>query len=1353
MRLRSAVLGLLLLVVLAGGLTAVRGGLLRSSSTAAVCPPGFESRADRIAEESRAERAGVASQDELDAEKRGEAGTRVIAEQPECAARKRPEPRGELMTIQEESAKRYGRESGDVREGARAAAVARAQAIEARGRTLPGTGGTWQPAGKGPLIFDDPRYDEVNGSGLSEVQGRPSDFALDPATGRVYAAIGEGGVWVSDDRGGSWRSIGDNLPTQAIGGIAFSPADGGTVIITTGDNVFGGGGTFAGMGAFRSSDGGATWTKATGIPEGIISFRVAVDPSNPNVVYAATGGGLFRSADAGRSYENVALPVGDCAGKPAQGACFLANMVTDVVVQGPANDRTPGAKPGAVVAAVGWRAGNKVNVRGFVESPGNGIYRSDTGAPGTFAKAGQPTNTDDIGRVELGEASGPQQDHNYIYAIVEDAGKFNGEPAGIDTPGNSGPAPNRTYLNGIYVSDDFGASWTLMQDGDSLSSDPTSGSALTGTACATGYCPGIQAWYNLYIRPDTTVQTEDGVPTRLVFGLEEIWGAEQPGGLGGPTKFEVVAPYYSGDTCLFLNLELPACPTTAGDPTQANTTTHPDQHSAIWVPESDGGVTLMVAHDGGVNAQRLGAPGTADDALSPDRWGRGANRGFNTLLPYDAQVAKDGVIYAGLQDNGEMRIEPDGKQYAVYGGDGGFSAVDPDNSDIAYEQYVLNDISATTDGGKTWTAIPPPTDTYQFINPFVMDPLQAKHLLTAGTSVYERVADPTSGDWTEVFDLGTRDNPGTDTAGSTADPNNLVSAVDVRSIPGAGGGSAPAGSKPADLPEEEGGAGTVPGGGTGAPGTFDDREFTIAPGERAGQATILVKWASDVDDWDLRVLKDVNGTLTQVGSSAQGGTTSEQVVLTNPGPGRYVIRVDNYLARGTFTSQVAFTPGGGTDVGEASAAYVAFCAPCDVLNSTTFSRGLATNVKPDGSVGRKLKSDNWRIAAAKGLPNQYLTSVQLDPADPKTVYVTAGGYSRRWLRPGALGESDPGRGHVFKSTDAGETFTDITGDLPDVPANWSLIRNGQLVVATDVGVFTSRDTNGGTWEQLGDGLPAAPVFTLELKPKASPSEPDTLIAATQGRGVYRYVFADPAKGGAAAGGGGGTPGTTPTTPATPTMTGASCVAGNGFRSVAARPRGRGATLAFSRRVRRPVTVDVFQTSRGRTVLPERLIARFSRRTSSVSWNGRANRRGRRVTDGVYIVRWVMRYTERGRARTDVRRVVLRRSGGRFRLQAPHYRKASCGLLESFKLERPVFGGPRNRDLLVAFRLSKAATVRVEVLRGTRVVRRLTSGRRQPGRTVRLRFPAKTARRGEYRVRLTVTQGSQRIVSTLTSRRL
>src|SRR5206468_4535176 len=90
----------------------------------------------------------------------------------------------------------------------------------------------------------------------------------------------------------------------------------------------------------------------------------------------------------------------------------------------------------------------------------------------------------------------------------------------------------------------------------------------------------------------------------------------------------------------------------------------------------------------------------------------------------------------------------------------------------------------------------------------------------------------------------------------------------------------------------------------------------------------------------------------------------------------------------------------------------------------------------------------------------------------------------------------------------GETFKDISGNLPDAQATWSVVRNGQLVVSTAVGVFISKGTDGGTYALLGSGLPPVATYSMTLKP----GDPNTLVAATFGRGVYRYTFADPKPG-------------------------------------------------------------------------------------------------------------------------------------------------------------------------------------------------------------------------------------------------
>jgi hypothetical protein len=123
------------------------------------------------------------------------------------------------------------------------------------------------------------------------------------------------------------------------------------------------------------------------------------------------------------------------------------------------------------------------------------------------------------------------------------------------------------------------------------------------------------------------------------------------------------------------------------------------------------------------------------------------------------------------------------------------------------------------------------------------------------------------------------------------------------------------------------------------------------------------------------------------------------------------------------------------------------------------------------------------------------------------VFVTLGGYTRRWVPPGAVGDANAqiGVGHVFRSTDGGDSFVDVTGNLPDVPATWVELRGDQLLVGTDVGAFASQTggayATAATFAPFKD-LPAVPVSSIVLKP----GDPNTAVVAAFGRGVWTYGF-------------------------------------------------------------------------------------------------------------------------------------------------------------------------------------------------------------------------------------------------------
>jgi photosystem II stability/assembly factor-like uncharacterized protein len=122
----------------------------------------------------------------------------------------------------------------------------------------------------------------------------------------------DGGAWKSDDYGRTWTPIFDREPTQSIGAIAVAPSDPNVIYVASGEGLARPD-LSVGDGIYKSTDAGKTWTHVW-TEEGEQIPALAVDPHNPNRVFAAVLGhpygpnpdrGIFRSTDGGQSWRKI----------------------------------------------------------------------------------------------------------------------------------------------------------------------------------------------------------------------------------------------------------------------------------------------------------------------------------------------------------------------------------------------------------------------------------------------------------------------------------------------------------------------------------------------------------------------------------------------------------------------------------------------------------------------------------------------------------------------------------------------------------------------------------------------------------------------------------------------------------------------------------------------------------------------------------------------------------------------------------------------------------------------------------------------------------------------------------------
>ncbi len=150
--------------------------------------------------------------------------------------------------------------------------------------------------------------------GPTNVSGRVADVAAADhgASRRLYAGTCCGGVWKSDDLGQTWQVVFDQAASTSIGALAVAPSNPDIVWVGTGEsNIFRS--SYSGVGVYKSVDNAKTWRHMGLTDTGTIG-RIVVHPTNPNIVYVASAGhewtenetrGVFKTTDGGKSWQKA----------------------------------------------------------------------------------------------------------------------------------------------------------------------------------------------------------------------------------------------------------------------------------------------------------------------------------------------------------------------------------------------------------------------------------------------------------------------------------------------------------------------------------------------------------------------------------------------------------------------------------------------------------------------------------------------------------------------------------------------------------------------------------------------------------------------------------------------------------------------------------------------------------------------------------------------------------------------------------------------------------------------------------------------------------------------------------------
>jgi len=453
--------------------------------------------------------------------------------------------------------------------------------------------------------------------------GRVNCIAFHPTDiNTFWIGTPSGGLWKTTDGGVNWKTTTDYLSCLGVSDIAVNQSNPDILYIATGD--VDAGETYS-IGVLKSIDGGISWD-TTGLSyktsDKLTVARIKISPANDNTLVAATDKGIYLSNDAGMSWTQS--------------------------IEGKFKDIEYKTDNPSVVFAASYSTGEAQ------------IFRSLDGGK-SFDALNTGIAPDNVNRIELAVTPANPL---VIYALCSDAGDDG--------------------FYGLYKSSNAGNTWQMV-------TKPTTN--LLGWE-VDGSDKGGQGWYDLALAISPTSEND------IYAGGINIWRSTDGGKI-----WRTYSHWWYDQPIEYV---------------------HADHHSLVFHPTTG---DLFSANDGGIYKKAYRT-----------QW-KDLSDNLNILQIYRIGISdlSDDMLVAGSQDNGTMRLSQ-GVWNSILEGDGMECWVDPINPKIIYSELYNGEIYKSINGGNTFNFISPNvSDTGAWVTPFVMSPHDRHTLYVGYRNVYKSI--------------------------------------------------------------------------------------------------------------------------------------------------------------------------------------------------------------------------------------------------------------------------------------------------------------------------------------------------------------------------------------------------------------------------------------------------------------------------------------------------------------------------------------------------------------------------------------------------------------------------------------